>query len=115
MDAQRPQRSLGPWVIGAVAVIGIGSMASMFDSDDANPEMARVMCEGFVSDRLVSPSSADFRLPNVSSRGSGEYVVSGSVDADNRMGASIRIDYECTVRDDGDGGWTLLDMDHAER
>jgi hypothetical protein len=71
--------------------------------------MAEVMCEGFVKDRLKSPSSAEF---DTSFTGSGPtYTVTGTVDSQNSFGAMVRNEFSCTVRHDGDGGWQLVQLE----
>lgn len=92
-----------------LAVIGIGSL-----SDGDSEAGARVACENFVTDRLVSPSSANFSRPDVT-EDNDLYTVSGHVDADNRAGAAIRIDYDCVVRHTGGDDWRLVQLDHNER
>lgn len=81
--------------------------------DDGRDEIgAGVMCEQFIEERLVSPGSAEFQPAGeyvVSGSGS-EYVVSGHVDSDNAFGASLRSDFVCTIRDNGDDSWTLVDL-----
>lgn len=82
-------------------------------SDDGRDEIgAKVMCEQFIEDRLLSPGSAEFQ-------NSGEYVVTGTgdryevsgyVDAENAFGGSLRREWSCTVVDQGDGTWELVDL-----
>lgn len=104
--------------VGIPALLFGGCMAlvvsSSGDDDEPSDGMARVMCEGFVEDRLKSPGSADFQRPITTEVGVDMWRVSGSVDAQNSFGATVRIDYDCTVRGDGDGEWTLVDMQHSE-
>lgn len=113
---QQVRRKRWPWIIGAaVVVIGVASYVTGDASGDAAG--ARVACENLVSDRLVSPSSADFSRPDVNElAGSGDaYRVVGFVDADNRLGASMRIDYECKVRHTGGDEWSLIDLQTSQR
>jgi hypothetical protein len=83
--------------------------------DDPDKYGAEVMCEEFVEDRLKSPGSADFQRPTTTEVGTNTWLVSGSVDAQDGFGALVRVDYECTVRGDSDGLWTLIDMQHEQR
>lgn len=105
--------------VGVPALLFGGCIAAltMSSSGDDEPSdgMARVMCEGFVEDRLKSPSSADFQRPTTTEIGANTWRVVGSVDAENSFGATLRVDYECTVRGNSDGEWTLVDLQHAER
>lgn len=75
---------------------------------------ARFACEEFVSDQLKSPRTAEFTRPTVTGAGVDTWDVVGSVDAENSFGATVRIDYSCTVRG-ADGTATLMDLDHVER
>lgn len=96
---------------GCVAMVAV----SGGDSDEPSADMARVMCEGFVEDRLKSPGTADFQIPVTTSAGVTTWEVSGSVDAQNSFGATVRLDYICTVHGDSSGEWTLLDLQHNQR
>lgn len=118
--SQRQRHQRWPWIVGAaVAVLGFGSYAMGADdssSGTGDEYAARNVCKQFVEDRLVSPSSADFT--DTSARhlqGSSEWLVTGSVDAENRMGASIRVDYQCQVAHEGGDNYRLVDLQHSER
>lgn len=92
------------------------ALAACSYSDEPDKYGAQVMCEDFVEDRLRSPGSADFQRPDSTIEvGTNEWQVSGSVDAENGFGALVRIDYVCTIRADGDGMWTLVDLQHQQR
>lgn len=84
-----------------------------WDSDNSSPDFgegeARVMCEDFVKDRLRSPSTADFQRPDIRSVGEAQFEVSGTVDAQNAFGATVRQSYVCKV-EGADGVATLLDL-----
>lgn len=98
----------------AFAVL-LGIIGALFSDDGPDEGMARVMCEGFVEDRLKSPSSADFSRPTITSAGVDTWTVTGTVDSANSFGAMKRITYTCKVRGDDNGKWTLLDLQHHER
>ena len=102
---------------GILAIITVLSVLVWSFSDDAPGEgEARVVCENFVSDRLKAPGSAEFNRPEITPDRDGQWVVRGSVDADNAFGATMRVDYTCTVRDTGDGEtMTLVDLDMNQR
>lgn len=97
-----------------LALIVLGQVAG---GDEADEYGAREVCEQAVEDRLVSPGSADFSRPEVNElAGSGTaYRVAGHVDTDNRLGASVRIGYECKVRHTGGDEWTLVDLQTRDR
>lgn len=75
---------------------------------------AWVMCEQFVEDRLVAPTTAEFGSydrSNVDYLGNNQYLVLNHVDAQNSFGAMIRQTYLCKVRDNTpDDTWSLLDL-----
>lgn len=74
---------------------------------------AWVMCEQFVEDRLVAPTTAEFGSysdSNVDYLGNNEYLVLNHVDAQNSFGAMLRNTYFCKVRDNRDDTWSLLDL-----
>lgn len=122
MSIPKPWWQESRYIVGGIVgvlLLGAGVEAALGGEQDGrgpsgDRAMARVMCEDFVKERLVSPTSADFSRPDVRNAGGSDYWVAGSVDADNRMGAAIRIDYECIVRNEGDS-WVLVDMEHSER
>lgn len=84
--------------LGVIAVVWSGKGATM---DGAS---AKVACREFVERQLKSPSTADFTGEAVN--GSGPFIVTGAVDAQNSFGATVRETYACTVRADGDT-WRL--------
>lgn len=60
--------------------------------------------KGFVKEKLVSPSSANFpsfRSVQHNYLGNCRHTLRGHVDAQNRMGATLRMNYSVTVRYDG--------------
>jgi hypothetical protein len=70
---------------------------------------ARAACRILVEDRLVAPSTADFSDLTTSEGTGDRWTVTGSVDAENRMGVPIRMDFTCVVQYDG-GDWRLIRM-----
>lgn len=78
---------------------------------------ARDICRQAVEDRLVSPSSADFGSmdTNELNGSSTSYRVAGDVDAENRAGASVRIEYECKAEHVDGTEWEIIDLQADER
>ena len=76
---------------------------------------AKEACRGFVEDRLIAPSTAEFSEEEVSEdpyqrrSEEGQYLVTGSVDSENGNGAMVRSTYRCTVVET-DGQWELVEM-----
>lgn len=75
---------------------------------------ATVMCEQFVEDRLVAPSTAEFPW-SLSTEGTylgdGRYRFNSYVDAENQFGANIRRDFTCTVEYRGNEEWRLINLE----
>lgn len=97
---------LGLLVAGVIALcvsvaIGGNDDAAADPSGDAK----RVCVDEFVPKRLKAPASAEFSRVTVASSGD-VYTVTGSVDAQNTFGATIRSSFTCVVRDAG-SNWIL--------
>lgn len=106
-EAEKParltlrQRQMIFWALMGVIFIGIywSSMPKgQSDADDPTLQRhgAQSACEDWVRDQLKAPSTADFT--GVTTVGSGPWVVTGSVDAQNSFGAKIRNTWTCNVR-----------------
>lgn len=70
----------------------------------------RNQCRDWVAERLVAPAEAEYSGETVS--GDGPWVVSGEVDAPNRLGVTLRMSYVCDIRLDGStwrGSATLIE------
>lgn len=87
-------------VMMAITGSGSGDDGPAGDSPAVQRAAAERACQTLVRDQLKSPSSAKFT--GVTSTGSGPWEVTGSVDADNSFGASLRSDWECTIRLEGE-------------
>jgi hypothetical protein len=99
-------------VLGVAAVIIFAMLASSDSDDDSIDPIveqfdAERVCQDFVKDRLVAPATAEFES-SVSGLGP-EYTVTGTVDAQNALGATVRNDFSCTVRGDG-STWRLSSL-----
>lgn len=74
---------------------------------------ATVMCEEFVTDRLRSPSTADF--PWTSERETynpkrNTWTIVSYVDSQNGFGAEVRTDWVCEITSSDGENWTLVDL-----
>lgn len=63
-------------------------------SDDVNQAAVIAACRESVRNQLKSPKSADFGN-EVATGSGGSYTVTGTVDAENSFGASIRARFSC--------------------
>jgi hypothetical protein len=87
-----------------------------FSSFGANDTEAFVISQGFVEDRLKSPSTADFcgmhgGDSEVTEVGDEEWEISSCVDSENGFGAKVRTFYTVTVKYLGDDEWELVDIE----
>lgn len=108
---QRSQKTFTLGCLGVVALIVVLSVLLSLGDDEVDPEVERFdaerVCQDFVSERLKSPSSAEF---DTTVTGIGpEYTVTGTVDSQNSFGAMVRKEFSCTVRGDGET-WRLQDL-----
>ena len=84
-------------------------------ADTGNRYGAQVVCEKFVKKQLVAPATAKFASPDSAVKLSGDtWRVKGHLDAENRMGALLRLTYTCDVSYQGDDQWSLVDLDVVE-
>jgi hypothetical protein len=81
-----------------VLVIAFSCSGGSEDEWEPTSAEARVVCEDWVRAKLKSPASADFGSVNASGAGNGPYTVTGTVDAENSFGASLRTAWTCDVR-----------------
>lgn len=100
---------------GAGVIGGGGNDASARDrSVDA-----WTTCKDFVEERLSAPSTADFPSwdPDqyLKSRSGQEYTLAAYVDAENKLGGTVRTDFTCTVRHLVGGEWRLMGLDLGSR
>jgi hypothetical protein len=109
-QVKRPTRgglALLGLLAAAVVVLVASLVANRTDDAPADPssDAKRVCVEEFVPKRLKAPASAEFVGVTVDSVGDA-YVVTGSVDAQNGFGATIREPFTCIVREAG-SKWVL--------
>jgi hypothetical protein len=93
--------------IGAVtAVLSSAGGESTHSPPDRRLE-ARSMCETFVKQRLKAPATARFSGESATAVSSNEYIVGGSVDAQNGFGALLRSTFVCDLTiDAAKNDWT---------
>jgi hypothetical protein len=75
------------------------------------------MCNEFVKERLVAPSTAEFGKyseDNVLVMENNQYGVLGYVDAQNSFGAMLRKEYACIMQDKGNDRWSLIEIEVGE-
>jgi hypothetical protein len=81
--------------IYAVATAAPGQGRGADEAYDPDNRLEAIsQCEDLVGQQLKSPTSADF---NSTATGPGTWTVTGTVDAENSFGATVRAEYQCTV------------------
>ncbi len=105
MSKKRPGRNYGclALIVAPILLIGACTAISAMNRkpyDPDNPREAVAQCEAAVEDRLKAPSTASFDL---AATGSGTWTVTGTVDAENGFGATVRNAVRCTVIVNDDG------------
>lgn len=100
--------SIPLWII--VLALGFNSCSSNGgDEYDMNNEReAAAQCEARIEKLLKSPATADFAS---TATGSGTWTVTGTVDAENSFGATVRATYQCTVVMHEDEGTATTTVD----
>jgi Beta barrel domain of bacteriophage endosialidase. len=114
-DAPQPRR-LPKWVgylIAVVLLFGVPGACGILISADGPSQAstdhdARRVCQEFVQKRLASPGSAEFSDVAVS-HVVDDYTVTGVVDSDNLLGATVRNEFTCNIRSSGDQ-WRLTSL-----
>lgn len=102
-----PGKRLGIGCLGLLVVlilIGAAMLASTLgttgDSPEARKAGATRACQDWVRDQLRAPSTATFPTPTAT--GTGPWVITGQVDAQNTLGGIVRETWTCDVRLVGD-------------
>ncbi|MFJ5059039.1 hypothetical protein ACIP96_06420 [Streptomyces nigra] len=109
-----------------IAAVLTAALLTACSAGDGKPlgEAAAVMCEDFVKQRLTSPGTAEFpgvtdsdyaQTKVLSDTKPWKYKVTGVVDSQNRLGATVRSNYVCTVSTKNDETWHLDDMQITDR
>jgi hypothetical protein len=101
--------------LSALIIMATPALAENAPGDfvGGNELAAAQMCKNFVSDRLKAPSTAKFKPVSEQASGyigKGRYYVMAEVDAQNSFGTPLKQTYFCTVKDDGNQKWTLVDL-----
>lgn len=92
---------LGLFVLFGGLMVGCMALAGGGDGGVSDTEV-RMQCREWARDHLRSPSTADFSDETVRSAGTNEWTVTGSIDAENAFGGTVRATYTCDIRLDGD-------------
>jgi hypothetical protein len=88
-----------------VLILTISSAVGGGSSSSGDSVEAQIACEERVKQELKSPSTAEF---DDTVTGSGPYTVNGTVDSENSFGASLRSNFQCSVRVDSKSTYTTL-------
>lgn len=106
------------WFLRDPSAGEIGGGTSDASAKDRSVE-AWTVCKDFVEQRLSAPSTANFPDwdpdQHVESRSDQKYSLKAYVDAENKLGGTVRTDFICTVRWLAGGEWRLLGLDMRSR
>lgn len=96
-----------------IAGCGVMGFISAQGSDDGssvtnNSYEAIAQCEARIDKLLKAPATAEYDS-SASGSGNGPWTVSGTVDAQNSFGATMRETFGCTVTMSGDMATTTVD------
>lgn len=127
VERSRSESSTGPagcLVVGTAVLLVLvavflcdGSETQQTGSTQPEAGAAWVMCQDWVKERLVAPSTADFPWgysDKVTASGR-QFTVRAYVDSENRMGGKIRADFVCVTEYLGSDRWRLIDLQIESR
>lgn len=99
--------------IVAVILFGLYVVREGGGSDEPSKDMAAIMCQGWVKDRLRAPATAKFPLlsDHAVTQTENRFRVRSHVDAQNAFGALVRTDWDCVTTYEGEETWRLDSMD----
>ena len=96
----------GQWLslaagVAVLAACGLGFQACSSSTPDDRSYSARKACEDAVRAYLVAPATADFHHASGTGGPQGPWTMSGTVDSQNRLGATLTTSWTCSARTDG--------------
>lgn len=111
MSKRSWKRDPGLWIaVMVIAVLVIGGVVkgTPFGGGESEPDAvgAQVACQDRVEKLLKAPGSADFNDVTATVAGPNTWTVTGTVDADNSFGASLRSTFTCKAESDDGETWT---------
>ena len=128
--AQRENKKLHPGCLALIFIVVVGGIVWLHVRPPGERELeyaALLHCEGYVRTVLDSPSSADFPFSRIGSTierlGNNNYRITSHFDSKNVYGTTMRTEYVCTTRFEGDPenltdeamdrrrNWKLIDLE----
>jgi hypothetical protein len=102
-------------IVGCLVLIMFLFIINKFADSYHDKSTAYIKAQGFVANRLVSPSSARFPSRSedgitVIHLGENRYSVSGYLDSQNTFGHEVRTHYYCIVRYTGTDEWVCEEI-----
>lgn len=96
---RRPSLLLTAGVIAAAGVVGVTAWMMSLAGWEPDEHSARASCQAWVREQLVSPRSAAFSRVRATPQPSElpTWRVVGDVEADNRLGVSVRSTWTCVA------------------
>lgn len=122
--AERAKKALSKGEIAGAAILVCillfflaGSRGGGESAESSLISLAHIHCNSYVSDRLVSPSSAEFPMLDFLSNkvGNNHYVIMSSFQAKNRFGVLLKGQYSCNIEWNGNdmgsrNNWKVISL-----
>ncbi len=98
-----------------ILIIGVMYAGDRMLDENRNKTTAYLIAQNFVSDKLISPESAEFPQKSddevyIEHLGENRYRILGYVYSKNTFGNERRSDYTCIVRNIGSGQWDIENL-----
>ena len=99
------------WVGAAtvVALVAAGGAAYAIRSGGSDEDTAVERCQGAIRDKLFAPSTAKFADEVKQNNKPPVFRISGELDAQNKLGGTLRGEYFCVLQLNDDGSWQTLE------
>lgn len=104
-----PRRRRWPWIAAAGAVVAIAAGGSAYALTPSDEDEAVERCQAAIRDKLFSPSTAVFADEVRQNNTPPVFRVFGELDAQNKVGGTLRGEYICVLRLNDDGSWETVD------
>ncbi|MGX4657116.1 hypothetical protein ACWCHM_26205 [Micromonospora sp. SCSIO 07396] len=98
-----------PWIVGAVVVVAALAGGLTWWLVPTTEDEAIDRCHDAIRDKLYAPSTAAFADEVERDIEVGIYRLNGELDAQNKLGGTIRGEYFCVLRHEEDGSWVTME------
>lgn len=105
--SRRPRRWL--WAAGGVAAVLLAGAGTAYALAPSSDDKAVEQCQDAIRDKLFSPSTAVFADEVKQNNKPPVFRISGELDAQNKLGGTLRAEYFCVLQLNDDGSWQTLE------